>query len=119
MSVRNTHRNRRQRNILANLTTLATRHYLRPARQDEVQSGSLRGLRSLYNLEGERAKLGTNYCVVDGTGGNGASKGYSGQGNVLMGNTTSFRGKEYVNSGFNYETRRRNGDFDPNKADGK
>jgi len=71
-------------------------------------------------LEGERANLGTNYCVVDGTGGNGASKGYSGQGNMLvMANTMEVKGKKYVNNGFVYETRRRNGDFDPNKADGK
>ena len=71
-------------------------------------------------LEGERAKLGTNYCVVDGTGGNGASRGYSGQGNVLiLPNTMAFNGKQYVNNGFVYETRRRNGDFDPNQAVGK
>lgn len=71
-------------------------------------------------LEGEKAKLGTNYCVIDGTGGNGASKGFSGQGFVLvMGNKMTFKGKEYVNNGFVYETRRRKGQFDPNKAGGE
>lgn len=71
-------------------------------------------------LEGEKAKLGSNYCVVDGTGGNGASKGFSGQGFVLvMGSTMTFEGRGEINNGFKYETRRRNGDFDPNKPDGK
>lgn len=35
-------------------------------------------------LEGEKAKLGTNDRVVDGTGGNDASRGYAGQRNVLV-----------------------------------
>lgn len=71
-------------------------------------------------LEGEKAKLGTNYCVVDGTGGNGASNGYAGQGNVLvMGGSMTFKVKGDLNYAFVYETRRRKGEFNSDKQDGK
>lgn len=78
----------------------------------------LAGFRNM--LEGEKAKAGENYCVVDGTGGNGESKEFWGQGFVLIvGSRMKFEGREDVNNGFSYETRRRKGEFDPNNPNGK
>ncbi|KAF2624552.1 hypothetical protein BU25DRAFT_461079 [Macroventuria anomochaeta] len=65
-------------------------------------------------LEGERAKVGTNYCVVDRSGGNGESKKLSGQGFVLVTGGAITWAKGDVNDGSRYEARRRKGDFDPN-----
>ena len=67
-------------------------------------------------LEGRRAKLGREYCVVGGSGGDGESKGFSGQGYVLkMGSSINWA-KGDIADGSKYETRRRKGEFDPNNS---
>lgn len=68
-------------------------------------------------LEGERAKLGKNYCVVDESGGNGASEEFSSQGFVLvMGGSMDWWPGD-VNHDARFETRRRKGKFDPNEEE--
>lgn len=71
-------------------------------------------------LEGRRAKLGREYCVVDGSGGNGKSKGFSGQGYVLkMGSTINFAPGD-IADGAKYETRMRKGwNCDPQNPNGE
>jgi hypothetical protein len=57
--------------------------------------------------------------VVSGSGGNGESKVFSGQGYVLkMGSSINWA-KGDVADGSKYETRRRKGEFDPNNPDGE
>lgn len=70
-------------------------------------------------LEGDRAEVGWNYCVVDGSGGNGKSKKQSGQGDMLiLGHTMSWVVGD-VNHVSEFETRRRKGKFDPKNSDGR
>lgn len=70
-------------------------------------------------LESERAKLGTNYCIVDGSGGNGESKEFWGQGFVLVMEMHMVWMKGDVNQVSKFEARKRKGKFDTNNPDGK
>lgn len=75
-----------------------TPYYLR-------QEICLSGFRNM--LEGEKAKLGTNFCVVDGTGGNGESKEFWGQGYVLVMEQEMKWGEGDVNELAAFEARKR------------
>ncbi|KAJ4984334.1 hypothetical protein SVAN01_10175 [Stagonosporopsis vannaccii] len=71
------------------------------------QNNCLSGFRDM--LESDKAKLGTNFCVVNGTGGNSDSKKFWGQGYVLVAEQEMAWGKGDVNELSAFEARKRRG----------